>query len=131
MSGNRWLLSAALIALIVAPAQARSRWMVFSATAYSTEGQTASGHQTREGRTVAADPAVLPMGTKIQVRGAGPYSGTYLVQDTGRKIDGREIDIFIDSLAEAKKFGKKSVRVRILEKAKPAAEASAKKEAAR
>ena len=81
------------------------------------EGQTASGKQTREGRTVAADPAVLPLGTKIQVRGAGPYSGTYVVHDSGRKIGGREIDIFIGNAAEAKRFGKKPVQVRVLEKA--------------
>ena len=91
-------------------------WQKFTATAYSAEGQTASGKQTREGRTIAADPAVLPIGTRIEVRDAGPYSGQYVVQDSGRKIGGREIDIFIDNPAEAKKFGKKPVRVRVISK---------------
>lgn len=95
--------------------------MTFNATAYSVDGQTTSGKQTREGRTVAADSAVLPIGTKIQVDGAGPYSGVYVVHDTGRKINGREIDIFLENNAEAKRFGKKKVRVRILEMPKEAA----------
>ena len=92
----------------------RQQWQTFTATAYSIEGTTASGKQTVEGLTVAADPAILPVGTKIQVRGAGPYSGIYTVQDTGPKIRGREIDIFITPAAEAKRFGKKRVLVRVL-----------------
>ena len=100
---------------IVRAAPKSGKWRTFSATAYSVRGQTASGKQTREGRTVAADPAVLPIGTRIQVRGAGPYSGTYVVHDSGRKIDGREIDIFIADAGEAKRFGKKQVQVRVLE----------------
>lgn len=78
------------------------------------DGQTASGKPTREGRTVAADPSVIPLGTKIEVRGAGAYSGIYTVDDTGRLIQGRAIDIFIDNLAEAKRFGRKKVKVRVL-----------------
>lgn len=109
------LLAVLCIASLTVPAmEARERWRTFQATAYSREGQTASGKMTREGRTVAADPAVLPIGTRIRVAGAGPYSGVYVVHDTGRKIDGREIDLFIDDPAEAKRFGKKPVRVRVL-----------------
>lgn len=104
----------------VSAAYPKSRWQTFTATAYSVDGQTATGKQTREGHTVAADPALLPFGAKIEVRGAGPYSGVYVVQDSGRKIDGREIDIFIDSAAEARRFGKKKVRVRVLEAPKEA-----------
>jgi 3D (Asp-Asp-Asp) domain-containing protein len=48
------------------------------------------------------------------------------VHDTGRKIDGREIDIFIDNAAEAKRFGKKPVQVRVL--AKPPKETASAKQ---
>ncbi|HYI95678.1 MAG TPA: 3D domain-containing protein [Bryobacteraceae bacterium] len=92
----------------------KTGWQTFAATAYSSEGETASGKQTREGRTVAADPKILPVGTRIQVEGAGPYSGEYIVHDTGPKVKGREIDIFIDAPAEAKRFGRKTVRVRVI-----------------
>jgi 3D (Asp-Asp-Asp) domain-containing protein len=87
----------------------------FEATAYSVEGQTASGAQTRAG-IVAADPNVLPMGSRIRVRGAGHYDGEYTVKDTGREIKGREIDIYIANDTEAKRFGRKSVTVEVLER---------------
>ncbi len=89
------------------------RQMQFEATAYSIEGKTAAGTRTREG-TVAADPALLPLGTRIRVSEAGRYSGEYVVRDTGRTIKGREIDIYLANDAEAKRFGRKSVRVEVL-----------------
>lgn len=89
---------------------------LFEATAYSIEGKTASGAQTREG-VCAADPDVLPLGSRIRVHEAGAYSGEYLVSDTGRTIKGREIDIYLASDAEAKRFGRKQVRVEILSRA--------------
>jgi 3D (Asp-Asp-Asp) domain-containing protein len=92
-----------------------TEWHTFSATAYSIDGQTSSGAQTLEGHTVAADPRILPMGTRIEVAGAGRYSGIYVVQDEGPEIRGKEIDVFIDAHAEATQFGRKKVRVRVLE----------------
>jgi 3D (Asp-Asp-Asp) domain-containing protein len=86
----------------------------FEATAYTVEGQTASGAQTRAG-IVAADPNVLPIGSRIRVSGAGRYDGEYTVKDTGREIKGREIDIYIASDAEAKRFGRKNVTVEVLQ----------------
>ena len=97
-------------------------WRVFTATAYSVKGVTASGERPREGVTVAADPDVLPIGTKIEVRGAGEYSGTYTVLDSGAAIDGREIDIYMKHRADAKEFGRQKVRVRVLELPKEVAE---------
>ena len=87
--------------------------MQFTATAYSQEGKTASGAQAREG-IVAADPAVLPIGSRIRVDGAGQYSGEYVVKDTGRRIDGREIDLYMANDGEAQRFGKRQVTVEIL-----------------
>jgi 3D (Asp-Asp-Asp) domain-containing protein len=91
--------------------------MAFEATAYSIEGKTASGDRAREG-VVAADPKHLPLDTRIRVHDAGPYSGEYVVADTGRTIKGREIDIYIADDREAKKFGRKNVKVEILQRAK-------------
>jgi 3D (Asp-Asp-Asp) domain-containing protein len=87
----------------------------FEATAYSIEGETASGAQTRKG-IVAADPKVLPIGSRIRVQGAGQYDGEYTVKDTGREIKGREIDVYIANDAEAKRFGRKNVTVEVLER---------------
>jgi 3D (Asp-Asp-Asp) domain-containing protein len=86
---------------------------VFTATAYSDGGVTAKGNITKPG-TAAADPAVIPLGSKVRVTGAGAYSGIYSVTDTGQKVGGHSIDLFIPNQAEAKAFGKKEVQVEIL-----------------
>jgi 3D (Asp-Asp-Asp) domain-containing protein len=93
--------------------QQPSGWLAFEATAYSQEGKTASGMRSHEG-IVAADPKVLPLGTRIRVHDAGPYSRDYVVRDTGRTIKGREIDIYVDDDREAKRFGRKRVQVEVL-----------------
>jgi 3D (Asp-Asp-Asp) domain-containing protein len=85
----------------------------FEATAYTIEGETAAGTQTRRG-VVAADPKVLAIGTRIRVEGAGPLSGEYRVEDTGRAVKGREIDIYVPTAAAAKQFGRKQVQVQVL-----------------
>jgi 3D (Asp-Asp-Asp) domain-containing protein len=95
------------------PTTAQPQLLDFEATAYSLEGKTASGGQAKEG-ICAADPDVLPIGSRIRVLEAGSYSGECVVTDTGRTITGREIDIYIASDAEAKRFGRKKVKVEIL-----------------
>jgi 3D (Asp-Asp-Asp) domain-containing protein len=75
--------------------------MAFAATAYSIEGKTADGTHAREG-VVAADPKVLPLGTRIRVQGAAQYDGEYVVRDTGRAVKGREIDVYLANDREAK-----------------------------
>ena len=84
-------------------------------TAYCTKGETASGEQTRRG-IVAADPQVLPLGSRVRVDGLGkPFDRAYEVADTGREVKGRELDIFMRDCAAAKEFGRKTARVRVLE----------------
>jgi 3D (Asp-Asp-Asp) domain-containing protein len=86
----------------------------FIATAYSVEGTGASGKWSHPG-TVAADRKVLPLNSRIRVYGAGRYSGEYTVEDTGGKVDGHHIDVYMPSLAEAKKFGRQRVKVVVLQ----------------
>jgi 3D (Asp-Asp-Asp) domain-containing protein len=97
------------------PAQTRrpGRARTFEATAYAQRSATASGVKSQRG-VVAANPHILPLGTEIQVRNAGRYSGTYMVADTGPKVQGRRIDIFIPNPQHAKRFGKKAVEVKVL-----------------
>lgn len=63
---------------------------------------------------MAADRTVLPLNSRIRVYGAGRYSGDYTVEDTGVKVDGHHIDLYMPSLAEAKKFGRQRVKVVVL-----------------
>jgi 3D domain len=46
--------------------------------------------------------------------GAGQYSGDYTVEDTGGKVDGQYLDVYMPSRAEAKKFGRQRVKVLVL-----------------
>ena len=85
----------------------------FIATAYSVEGTGASGKWSHPG-TVAADRRVLPLNSRIRIYGAHRYSGDYTVEDTGGKIDGHHIDIYMPSRAEARKFGRQRVKVVVL-----------------
>ena len=85
-----------------------------TATAYCEHGRTKSGARTRDG-IVAADPRRLPLGTRLQIIAPGkPYAGTYTVMDTGSGVKGRELDIFMASCGRAKRFGRRTVQVRIL-----------------
>lgn len=81
----------------------------FSATAYCLKGRTASGSNVRRG-IVAADPRVLPLGTRISLN-AGAYTGSYVVADTGGAIKGKKLDIWISSCSEARRFGRRTVMV--------------------
>jgi 3D (Asp-Asp-Asp) domain-containing protein len=91
----------------------RGRPLPFEATAYTLKRPTATGNAPKAG-TVAADTGLLPLGTKIRVTQAGVYSGIYTVADTGRKMQGRKIDIYLPNAAHARKFGRKAVRVTVL-----------------
>ncbi len=97
----------------VPPSPGKPSILTFRATAYSIEGRTTSGVPAREG-IVAADPAVLPLGSRIRIHDAGPYSGEYVVSDTGTKVRGRGIDIYLRDDAEAKPFGRRRVKVEVL-----------------
>ena len=81
----------------------------FSASAYCFSGRTSMGHAVRRG-LIAADPRVLPLGSKVVIN-AGPWSGTYLVSDTGGAIRGKKIDIWVPSCSEARKFGRRTVQI--------------------
>lgn len=85
---------------------------VYNATAYSRKGRGASGMGVRAG-TIAADPRVLPFGTRVRLD-AGPYSGVYVVTDSGSAIKGRKIDVWIPSFREACRFGRRNVKLSVL-----------------
>ena len=84
----------------------------FTATAYCLKGRTALGHGVRRG-IIAADPRVLRLGSRVNL-GAGAYSGQYLVSDTGGAVRGRRIDIWVQSCAEARRFGRRTFTIGVL-----------------
>jgi 3D (Asp-Asp-Asp) domain-containing protein len=84
----------------------------FTATAYSLRGRTASGRPATRG-VIAADRRLLPMGTHVRLE-AGPYSGEYVVADTGGSVRGRKIDIWVPNAGEAMRFGRRPVKLTVL-----------------
>lgn len=84
----------------------------YTATAYSLHGRTASGKPVSRG-LIAADPSVLPLGTRVRVE-AGSFSGEYLVADTGGSVKGRRIDIWTPTAREAMQFGRRAVKLTVL-----------------
>jgi 3D (Asp-Asp-Asp) domain-containing protein len=84
----------------------------YVATAYCLRGKTASGRMVSKG-LIAADPRVLPLGSRVRLDHPG-YSGEYLVADTGGKIRGKRIDIWIPTSREAMRFGRRTVKLTVL-----------------
>ncbi len=110
-------------------ARARHPVMAMEATAFARARQpTAAGTRARVG-IVAADPRVLPLGTRIRILGAKAYAGTYLVTDSGADIQGRHIDLYFPSKARAMRFGTRTVRVQVLQWGKGVEDARVKDEA--
>ncbi|WP_368490339.1 3D domain-containing protein [Clostridium sp. BJN0013] len=85
-----------------------------SATAYCDDGITASGAPTKRNpngySTIAVDPRVIPLGSRVYVEGYG-YA---IAEDIGGAIKGNRIDVFVTSDAEAQSWGIRSVNVYIL-----------------
>jgi len=76
-------------------------------SAYCLTGHTARGGWARPG-IVAADKSVFPLGTYIELWVGDHYSGRYLVDDTGRNITGRRIDLWMPDCSRARTFGRRS-----------------------
>ncbi|MEC0266318.1 3D domain-containing protein [Paenibacillus anseongense] len=74
-------------------------------------GITFSGLKAKEGRTIAVDPAVIPLGSTVFIEGIGIRKA----EDIGSAIRGSRIDVFMNDLSQAQEFGvKKNVKVYVL-----------------
>lgn len=90
------------------------------ATAYSFNdgssygGRTASGTRARRNpngySSIAVDPRIIPLGTKVYVEGYG-YA---IAEDTGSAIVGNTIDLFFTSNSEVYRWGVRYVDIYIL-----------------
>lgn len=88
--------------------------LAFSATAYCKGETTTSGVAVRSG-VAAADPALLPVGSVIEIDSLeSRYNGVYTILDTGPAIQGREIDIYMWSCIEALQFGRRPIHITVL-----------------
>ena len=69
---------------------------------------TASGTHAAEGRTVAVDTDIIPLGSIVEIDGH-----EYVAEDTGSAIQGERIDIYFTSHNDALAFGRQSGQVKI------------------
>lgn len=74
-------------------------------------GITASGKKASWG-TVAVDPKVIPIGSKLRIEGFGNM--IFRAEDTGGAIKDNKIDLWYESHFRAKTFGKKKLIVTII-----------------
>lgn len=91
-----------------------SQVLNMEATAYSDNGFTAMGYKTSRNpngySTIAVDPRVIPLGTRVYVENYG-----YAVAcDIGGAIQGNIIDLYLPSDEEANSWGRRSVKVYIV-----------------
>ena len=89
---------------------------VFKITAYGIDclgctGITKSGTVPEVGRTIAVDPTVIPLGSKVLIDGQ-----VYIAEDTGGAIQGKIIDLFYDTEQESAEYGVQYKEVYILKK---------------
>jgi 3D (Asp-Asp-Asp) domain-containing protein len=75
-------------------------------TAYCLSGTTRRGRYVRAG-IVAADPRYFPLSRYIEVYAGMEYLGRFLVDDTGRLIIGRRLDIWMGDCRDARRFGRR------------------------
>jgi 3D (Asp-Asp-Asp) domain-containing protein len=92
-----------------APAVAAStgaRTVTVTATAYSTGGTTATGLPAGWG-TIAVDPSVIPLGTRLTI----PGYGDGVAADTGSAVAGSTIDLWFPTSQQALAWGRRVVVV--------------------
>lgn len=77
---------------------------------------TRSGLRAAEGRTVAVDPDLIPLGWWLYIEGYGLYRA----EDTGSAVKGKKIDLYYASDQKAIQFGlKRGYTVYVIGPAKP------------
>lgn len=100
------------------PTEESGQVMTMEATAYGPDcsgcsGVTATGMDVSSGnpKVIAVDPNVIPLGTRVHVEGYGEA----IASDTGGAIKGNIIDVLYPSEAEAESWGRRQVKVTILD----------------
>jgi 3D (Asp-Asp-Asp) domain-containing protein len=81
----------------------------YTASCYGCSGFTASGIHAGFG-VIAVDPNIIPLGTKLFI----PGYGRAVAGDTGGSIVGHRVDLGMNTVAAALRFGRRPITVYIL-----------------
>lgn len=98
---------------------AKGKEMMVTATAYTAycegcSGTTYTGINLRANpnqKVIAVDPNVIPLGSKVWVEGYGEA----IAGDIGGAIKGNKIDVFLEHKSDAYQWGRKQVKIKVLE----------------
>lgn len=71
---------------------------------------TATGTTLTEGRTIAVDPSIIPLGSRVFIEGYG----VFIAEDTGGAIKGNKIDIAVSTHERANELGVQYANVYLL-----------------
>lgn len=74
-------------------------------------GITASGTVANQGRTIAVDPELIPLGTRVYIEDYG----FFIAEDTGKSIIGKKIDIYIADHEECLQLGVKQANTYVFQ----------------
>ncbi len=69
---------------------------------------TATGTQPKVGRTIAVDPDMIPLGTKVEIDGI-----IYIAEDTGGSIIGNRIDLLLETHEQALQWGMQQKTIKV------------------
>lgn len=76
------------------------------------DGITYTGTVATEGRTIAVDPDVIPLGSVVEINGA-----EYVAEDIGGAIKGNHIDLYFSDHNDALVWGVQDLEVYLVEEA--------------
>lgn len=72
--------------------------------------KTASGTTPTEGRTIAVDSSIIPLGSRVYIEGYG----VFIAEDTGGAIKDNKIDVFVSSHDRAYELGVQYANIYLL-----------------
>lgn len=106
------------------PQEEAVEWLEVEATAYTADcegciGITFNGSDVKNTiyhdsglRIIATDPSVIPLGSIVEIEG---FDELFVADDIGGAIKGYKIDILMSTKQEAYQWGRREVKLRILE----------------
>ena len=74
------------------------------------DGITYTGTEATEGRTIAVDPDVIPLGSIVEINGV-----EYVAEDVGGAIKGDRIDLYFNSHEDALEWGVQYLDIFLIE----------------
>jgi len=79
-------------------------------------GITFSETKVREHHTLAVDPEVIPLGSRVYIPSLKdwPNRGWFVAEDTGGAIKGLRIDVYMPLRKDAFNFGVKTLEIYVL-----------------